>query len=90
MDTKLKDMPFDINGVQVKVGDYVRGFGVIKFNDGWEVDRNIIVTANMRNNRLYFGGLSYESFDRFEIVNDKCIIKKQYSVRRKAYRVATT
>lgn len=60
--------PKDINGVQVKVGDKVRGFGYIKFQDGWQIDRTPAVTANIQHGHLMFGNLSCESFDKFEIV----------------------
>ncbi len=64
------EMPNDIHGKQVKLGDKVRGFDFITFQDGFKIDRTPIVTANLQNNRLYFGALSYESFSNgFEIVN---------------------
>lgn len=60
--------PTDIKGVQVKVGDKVRGFGCIEFQDGWQIDRTPIVTANIQDGHLIFGNLSCESFDKFLIV----------------------
>ncbi len=62
--------PKDKKGVQVKIGDKVKGFGFITFQDGFKIDRTPIVTANIQNGRLYFGNLSYESFTSgFEIIN---------------------
>lgn len=62
--------PKDKKGVQVKIGDKVKGFGFITFQDGFKIDRTPIVTANIQNGRLYFGNLSYESFTTgFEIIN---------------------
>jgi hypothetical protein len=62
--------PKDKKGVQVKIGDKVKGFGFITFQDGFKIDRTPIVTANIQNERLYFGNLSYESFTTgFEIIN---------------------
>jgi hypothetical protein len=63
--------PKDKNGLQVKIGDKIRGFGSIKFQDGFLIDRTPIVTANIQNDRLYFGHLSCESFTEFEIVNSR-------------------
>lgn len=62
--------PTDINGVQVNIGDRVRGFGYICFQDGWLIDRTPIVTANIQDGRLMFGNLSCESFDKFEIIGN--------------------
>lgn len=61
--------PTDIKGVRVNIGDKVRGFGYISFQDGWQIDRTPIVTANIQDGHLMFGNLSCESFDRFEIIN---------------------
>lgn len=62
--------PKDKKGVQVKIGDKVKGFGFITFQDGFKIDRTPIVTVNIQNGRLYFGNLSYESFTSgFEIIN---------------------
>ena len=61
--------PKDKNGQIVKIGDKVRGFGSLRFQDGFEIDRTPIVTANLQNGILYFGNLSAKSFtDGFEIV----------------------
>ena len=62
--------PTDIKGRKVKLGDKIKGFGSIKFQDGFEIDRSPIVTANLQNNVLYFGNLSAKSFTLgFEIIN---------------------
>ena len=55
-------LPKDKKGVQVQIGDKVHGFGCIKFQDGWRVSLESIVTVNVQDNHLYFGGLSYESY----------------------------
>jgi hypothetical protein len=60
--------PKDKHGIRVKVGDKVKGFGSIKFQDGFSIDRTPVVTANIQNGRLYFGALSCESFNEFEII----------------------
>lgn len=61
--------PKDIKGKEVKVGDKVRGFGSLKFQDGWTVDRTPTVTVSIQDGVLYFGGLSASSFtEGFEIV----------------------
>ena len=60
--TVLPDFPYDRNGVQVKVGDKVKGFGFLRCQDNFEIDLSYEVTVNIRNNRLYFGALSCESF----------------------------
>lgn len=61
--------PKDINGQTVKIGDKVRGFGNLRFQDGFEIDRTPIVTVNLQNGVLYFGNLSAKSFtDGFVIV----------------------
>jgi len=54
--------PFDDNGVQVKLGDKVKGFGFLTCQGNFQIDLSPIVTANIQNNRLYFGNLSAESF----------------------------
>lgn len=56
------NLPKDKNGVQLEVGDKVRGFGYIKFQDGWRVSLENTVTVNIQDNHLYFGNLSYESY----------------------------
>lgn len=64
--------PKDRNGQKVKIGDKVRGFGSLKFQDGFEIDRTPIVTVNLQNGVLYFGNLSAKSFtDGFEIIKNK-------------------
>ena len=68
------DFPKDINGIVVKVGDKVQGIGSLKFQDGFEIDRTPIVTANIQNGKLYFGNLSAESFSLgFKIVESKMV-----------------
>lgn len=63
--------PKDINGEIVKIGDKVRGFGSLKFQDGFEIDRTPVVTANLQNGVLYFGNLSAKSFTLgFEIIKN--------------------
>jgi hypothetical protein len=72
----VNDMVFtkDINGVIVKVGDKVQGIGSLKFQDGFEIDRTPVVTANIQNGKLYFGNLSAESFTLgFKIVESKMV-----------------
>ena len=64
--------PKDRNGQIVKIGDKVRWFGSLKFQDGFEIDRTPIVTVNLQNGVLYFGNLSAKSFtDGFEIIKNK-------------------
>lgn len=65
--------PKDKNGVQVKIGDKVRGFGYIKFQDGWRISLDNTVTVNIQDDHLYFGNLSWESFGLggFLIVENK-------------------
>lgn len=61
--------PTDRNGQTVKVGDKIKGFGSLRFQDGYEIDRTPIVTVNLQNGVLYFGNLSAKSFtDGFVIV----------------------
>jgi hypothetical protein len=54
--------PKDSSGKVVKVGDKVRGFGSLKFQDGWSIDRSPIVTVNIQEGVLHFGNLSASSF----------------------------
>lgn len=61
-------LPKDIHGITVKIGDKVRGFGYIVFQDEFRIDRTPIVTVTIKDGVLYFGGLSASSFDSFEIV----------------------
>ena len=68
MEKKIK-YPTDISGKVVKVGDKVRGFGYLKFQDGWSIDRSPTVTVNIQEGVLYFGNLSASSFtEGFQIV----------------------
>ena len=68
MEKEIK-YPIDIEGNKVKVGDKVKGFGSLRFNDGWSVDRTPVVTVNIQNGVLYFGNLSASSFtEGFRIV----------------------
>jgi hypothetical protein len=68
---EMMKLPKDNNGVQVKIGDKVRGFGYIKFQDGWRISLDNTVTVNIQDGHLYFGNLSYESYklSGFVIVN---------------------
>ena len=72
MEQQTDNYPKDRNGQIVKVGDKVKGFGSLKFQDGFMIDRTPIVTANLQNGVLYFGNLSAKSFtDGFVIVKNK-------------------
>ncbi len=62
--------PCDINGHQVNIGDKIRGFGSIRFQDGFKIDRTPIVTVNVQEGVLYFGNLSASSFGSFIIVKN--------------------
>ena len=55
---------YDSNGEPVRIGDKIRGVGSISFRPGdWTIDRTPIVTVRRgENGRIYFGGLSKESF----------------------------
>ena len=69
MAQQTDNFPKDINGQVVKIGDKVKGFGSLKFQDGFEIDRTPIVTVNLQNGILYFGNLSAKSFTLgFEII----------------------
>lgn len=69
MEKQIK-YPKDIKGKEVKVGDKVRGFGSLKFQDGWSIDRTPIVTVNIQEGVLHFGNLSASSFtEGFQIVD---------------------
>ena len=69
MEKEIK-YPKDIKGKEVKVGDKVRGFGSLKFQDGWSIDRSPTVTVNIQEGVLYFGNLSASSFtEGFQIVD---------------------
>jgi len=61
MEKEIK-YPKDISGKEVKVGDKVRGFGSLKFQDGWSIDRSPSVTVNIQEGVLHFGNLSASSF----------------------------
>jgi hypothetical protein len=61
MEKEIK-YPKDISGKEVKVGDKVKGFGSLKFQDGWSIDRSPTVTVNIQEGVLYFGNLSASSF----------------------------
>jgi hypothetical protein len=72
MAQKTDNFPKDINGQVVKIGDKVKGFGNLKFQDGFMIDRTPIVTVSLQNGILYFGNLSAKSFTLgFEIIKNK-------------------
>jgi hypothetical protein len=74
VDANKMVFPKDINGVVVKLGDKIQGIGSLKFQDGFEIDRTPIVTANIQNGKLYFGNLSAESFTLgFKIVESAMV-----------------
>lgn len=58
----------DIHGITVKVGDKIKGFGCIKFNDGWEVDLSQTVIVIERNGILFGGAITLTSFGLFKII----------------------
>jgi hypothetical protein len=72
MEKEIK-YPIDIEGNKVKVGDKVKGFGSLRFNDGWSVDRTPVVTVNIQNGVLYFGNLSASSFTEGFIIVESAI-----------------
>jgi len=64
-----KDMPKDADGSPVKLGDKVRGEGVLKCQDNFSIDLTPVVTVWLREDgELMFGQLSAKSFPRFWIV----------------------
>ena len=67
---ELIEFPIDTNGIKVKLGDKVKGYGCSLFcNGGFKIDRSPTVTVRECNGILYFGALSAKSFDKFTIVN---------------------
>ena len=72
MEKEIK-YPIDIEGNKVKVGDKVKGFGSLRFNDGWSVDRTPVVTVNIQNGVLYFGNLSASSFTEGFLIVESAI-----------------
>ena len=73
--------PKDINGVTVKLGDKIKGFGFISFQDGFKIDKTPIVTVTKdEKGNLYFGQLSAKSFNRFEILKT-FDLQKQFVLR---------
>lgn len=60
--------PKDVNGVEVKEGDKIKGFGFLHCNHKFKIDLSPLVTVRVKDGELYFGGLSAKSFDRFVIV----------------------
>jgi len=69
MEKEIK-YPTDISGKVVKVGDKVRGFGYLKFQDGWSIDRSPTVTVNIQDGVLHFGNLSASSFTEGFLIVD--------------------
>ena len=55
----------DSNGLEVKIGDKVRGEGTLDFNDGYKIDLTPTVTVTERNGVVFFGGLTMSSFRKF-------------------------
>ena len=60
----------DSNGLEVKIGDKVRGEGTLDFNDGYKIDLTPIVTVRELNGKIFFGSLSMQSFRRFYKITD--------------------
>jgi hypothetical protein len=60
--------PTDARGKKVKVGDRVHGEDFVRFHDGFKIDRTPVVTVHIKDDVLYFGGLSAASFPKFWIV----------------------
>lgn len=60
--------PQDINGNIVRLGDKVRGFGKLEFQNNFKIDRTPTVNVAEKDGVLYFGMLSAQSFPSFEIV----------------------
>jgi hypothetical protein len=59
------DKIIDSKGLEVKIGDKVRGEGTLDCNDGFKIDLTPIVTVRKENGKIFFGGLSMQSFRRF-------------------------
>jgi len=47
------EYPKDINGITVNVGDKVQGKGFITFQDGFKIDRSLIVTVREKDGQLF-------------------------------------
>lgn len=60
----------DIHGKVVKVGDKVRGFGFLEYQDNFKTSRSPTVTVREDGGVLRFGKLSADSFPTFEIVEE--------------------
>lgn len=55
----------DSKGLVVKIGDKVRGEGVLDCNDGYQIDLTPIVTVRKVKDVIFFGGISMQNFRRF-------------------------
>ena len=55
----------DCIGLEVKIGDKVRGEGTLDFNGNYKIDLTPVVTVTEKNGTIFFGGLSMTSFRRF-------------------------
>ena len=59
------DKIIDSNGLEVKIGDKIRGEGTLGCSYGFKIDLTPIVTVREENGKIFFGGLSMQSFRRF-------------------------
>lgn len=65
------DKIVDSRGVEVKIGDKIRGDGFLYCNGGFKIDLTPIVTVREKDGKIFFGGLSMQSFRRFyKVPND--------------------
>lgn len=64
------DKIIDSNGLEVKVGDKIKGEGTLDFNGNYKIDLTPIVTVRKVKDKIFFGGLSMQSFREFYKITD--------------------
>ena len=55
----------DSKGIEVKIGDKIKGDGYLYCSGGVKIDLTPIVTVRKVKDKIFFGGLSMQSFRRF-------------------------
>lgn len=64
------DKIIDSKGLEVKIGDKIRGEGFLYMQDGFKIDLSPIVTVREVNGKIFFGSLSMQSFRLFYKITD--------------------
>lgn len=69
-------MKTDIKGVEVKIGDFVKGFGKNTYYPNFEISKTPVVEVTEQKGKMFFGAICCESFGNFLITKNLKVCTK--------------